>query len=60
MVLAGVDFWFNNYGFWPWQAKPRPKMAKSVQAKTLVYFIDIHLLFADTVDTRYLEVEGTL
>ena len=26
MVLAGVDFWYNNYGLWPWQAKPRPKM----------------------------------
>ena len=25
MVLAGVDFWYDNYGLWPWQAKPRPK-----------------------------------
>ena len=25
-VLARVDFfWFDNYGLWPWQAKPRPK-----------------------------------
>ena len=25
MVLAGVDFWYDNYGLWPWQAKPRQK-----------------------------------
>ena len=25
MVLAGVDFWYDNYGLWPWQTKPRPK-----------------------------------
>ena len=25
MVLSGVDFWYDNYGLWPWQAKPRPK-----------------------------------
>ena len=27
MVLAGVDFWYDNYGLWPWQTKPRPKTA---------------------------------
>ena len=21
MVLAGVDFWYDNYGLWAWQAK---------------------------------------
>ena len=25
MVLAGVEFWYDNYGLWPWQAQPRPK-----------------------------------
>ena len=26
IVLAGVDFGYDNYGLWPWQAKPRPKI----------------------------------
>ena len=28
-VLARADFWYDNYGLWPWQAKPRPKMNPS-------------------------------
>ena len=20
-----IFFWYDNYGLWPWQAKPRPK-----------------------------------
>ena len=30
MVLTGVDFWYDNYSLWPWQAKPRPKTAGSL------------------------------
>ena len=25
IVLAEVNFWYDNYGLWPWQAKPRIK-----------------------------------
>ena len=27
MVLAGVDFWYDNYGLWSWQAKPSQAQA---------------------------------
>ena len=26
MLWQGLIFWYDNYGLWPWQAKPRPKM----------------------------------
>ena len=25
MFWQGLSFWYDNYGLWPWQAKPRPK-----------------------------------
>ena len=25
MFWQGLIFWYDNYGLWPWQAKPRPK-----------------------------------
>ena len=34
MVLAGDDFWYDNYGLWPWQAKPRPTMSMYAVAFT--------------------------
>ena len=24
MFWQGLSFWYDNYGLWPWQAKPRP------------------------------------
>ena len=24
MFWQGLIFWYDNYGLWPWQAKPRP------------------------------------
>ena len=24
--FRGLSFWYDNYGLWPWQAKPRPKI----------------------------------
>ena len=37
MVVAGVDFWYDNYGLRPWQAKPKPKTlihSRSVYSQT--------------------------
>ena len=36
MVLAGVEFWFDNYYLWPWQAKSRPKMYRISEVLRLI------------------------
>ena len=28
MFWQGLIFWYDNYGLWPWQAKPRPKRTR--------------------------------
>ena len=41
MGLAGVDFWYDNYGLWAWQIKPRPAI--------LDCFISPFLILAATI-----------
>ena len=33
MVLAAVDFWYDNYDLWPWQAKAQAKNQKTKKKK---------------------------
>ena len=45
MVLAGVDFCYENYGLWPWQAKPRPKKGDGgpdLQYRILIKMVILH------------------
>ena len=32
-VLAGLIFWYDNYGLWPWQAKLRPIISAKFRIK---------------------------
>ena len=29
MFWQGLILWYDNYGLWPWQAKPRPKTTEA-------------------------------
>ena len=56
MVLAGVNFWYDNYGLWPWQAKPRPKTVWSLLMKLgkwideKVEILHVLLFFSSTIN----------
>ena len=39
MVSTGVDFWYDNYGLWPWQAKPRPQTTKGPAQKGMFSYM---------------------
>ena len=48
-VLARVDFWYDNYGLWPWQAKPRPKITNMAYDDSVISFMKVMLwVFTDT------------
>ena len=36
MFWQGLIFWYDNYGLWPWQAKPRPKIINKVRRTKLM------------------------
>ena len=44
MFWQGLIFWYDNYGLWPWLAKPRPK--------TTVQPPEIDLGFSPTYKTQ--------
>ena len=53
MVLAGVDFWYDNYGLWPWQAKPRPKT--KIMIIIITVLIIIIIIKREAVGLLYME-----
>ena len=41
MFWQGLILWYDNYGLWPWQAKPRPKRGLgSVDFPTIILSVD--------------------
>ena len=45
MFWQGLSFWYDNYGLWPWQAKPRPKTEKGLPLQAIISMMNNHNLF---------------
>ena len=58
MVLAGVDFWYDSYGLWPWQAKPRPKTIPCYLVLVSARFVPFLAAFPGSILTKFFRISN--